>query len=69
MEREAVIWTESGTWLQTRKGDIVRSSYVGRLSLGAVEGFCSRRGIKLVLRESRGRSAGNGSAVVPCPGH
>lgn len=46
---DVMIWTENGTWLQTRQGEVVRSSYVGRLSLVSVESFCRERGVKLMV--------------------
>jgi len=75
-EKDLMIWSEDGVWLQTVDGDgRVRSSFCGRLSRTSVENFCHEHGLAFAVHGSAGRataargpSTGAQARLVPCRG-
>lgn len=63
MNRECMIWTPDGVWLQTRSEGRLRSSWCGRLSLASVSQFCAAKRLDLVVmkRPDAGTAGGSGA--------
>jgi hypothetical protein len=53
-DEDCMIWTHTGTWLETTNQNGVRvSSDCGRLSAADVEDFCREHGLHLIMNQAR----------------
>lgn len=64
-ERECIIWTENGVWLQTFDSDgRMRLCDCGRITLDSVEAFARAKGLVLDIRRQREQLRGAKAAPV-----